>query len=120
MTVKDKGIVITGGASGLGLGNVETAGEAGARVAIVDLNKDALDACVHELRRPAHDVHGIVGDIVPKKEAYRTLRAGGAHSSGASTVSSIAPASIRAGQFSRSTTKTGISTGRSMCAALTT
>jgi NAD(P)-dependent dehydrogenase (short-subunit alcohol dehydrogenase family) len=70
MTVKGKGIVITGGASGLGLATVRLLARQGARLAIVDLNKDTLEACVRELRDAGGEVHGIAGDIVPKKGAY--------------------------------------------------
>jgi NAD(P)-dependent dehydrogenase (short-subunit alcohol dehydrogenase family) len=70
MTVKGKGIVVTGGASGLGLATVMLLAKEGARVAIVDLNKDTLEMCVRELTKAGSEVHGIAGDIVPKQEAY--------------------------------------------------
>src|SRR5262245_21102465 len=70
MTVKGKRIVVTGGASGLGLATLRLLVKQGARVAIVDLNKDTLEACVRELREAGGEVHGVAGDIVPKKEAY--------------------------------------------------
>jgi NAD(P)-dependent dehydrogenase (short-subunit alcohol dehydrogenase family) len=70
MTVKGKGIVITGGASGLGLATLQLLVKHGARVAIVDLNKHTLDACVQNLTAAGAEVYGIAGDIVPKKEAY--------------------------------------------------
>ena len=67
--MKNKNILVTGGASGLGLATVETLCAAGAKVAIVDLNDKALDACVNALRAKGHDVHGFAGDIVPKAQA---------------------------------------------------
>jgi NAD(P)-dependent dehydrogenase (short-subunit alcohol dehydrogenase family) len=70
MTVKGKGIVVTGGASGLGLATVRLLAKQGARVAIVDLNRVTLEACVQELTKAGAEVHGIAGDIVPKTEAY--------------------------------------------------
>jgi NAD(P)-dependent dehydrogenase (short-subunit alcohol dehydrogenase family) len=70
MTVKGKGIVITGGASGLGLATVQLLAKAAARIAIVDVNKEILDARLRELAAAGAEVHGIVGDIVPRKEAY--------------------------------------------------
>ena len=48
MDMKSKNIVVTGGASGLGLATVELLAAAGAGVAIIDLNGQALDAlCEH-------------------------------------------------------------------------
>jgi 3-oxoacyl-[acyl-carrier protein] reductase len=67
--MKNKNILVTGGASGLGLATVETLAAGGAKVAIVDLNDKALDACVSALRAKGHDVHGFAGDIVPKAQA---------------------------------------------------
>lgn len=69
MSVKNKGVVVTGGASGLGLATVELLAAAGARVVIIDLNRQSLDARIGPLRAKGYDVHGIAGDIVPKTEA---------------------------------------------------
>lgn len=69
MSVKDKAIVVAGGASGLGLATVEMLAQGGARVAIIDLNRQALDQQIEILRGKGYDVHGIAGDIVPKKQA---------------------------------------------------
>jgi 3-oxoacyl-[acyl-carrier protein] reductase len=69
--MKSKTILVTGGASGLGLATVEALTAAGATVAIVDLNRASLDACVAGLKAKGHDVHGFAGDIVPKAEAIR-------------------------------------------------
>lgn len=67
--MKGKVILVTGGASGLGLATVEMLAAAGARIAIVDLNRQTLDACVASLQGKGYDVHGFAGDIVPKAEA---------------------------------------------------
>lgn len=67
--MRRKKIVVTGGASGLGLATVETLAAAGATVAIIDLNRQSLDACVASLRAKDYDVHGFAGDIVPKTGA---------------------------------------------------
>jgi 3-oxoacyl-[acyl-carrier protein] reductase len=69
MNMKGNAIVVTGGASGLGLAVSETLGAMGARVAIIDLNRQALDACGKSLESKGYEVHGIAGDIVPKTEA---------------------------------------------------
>jgi NAD(P)-dependent dehydrogenase (short-subunit alcohol dehydrogenase family) len=70
MTVEGKGIVVTGGASGLGLATVRLLAKQGARVAIVDLDRETLEACVRELTMAGGEACGIPGDIVPKAEAY--------------------------------------------------
>jgi NAD(P)-dependent dehydrogenase (short-subunit alcohol dehydrogenase family) len=69
MSMKSKNILVTGGASGLGLATVETLAAGGAKVAIVDLNGQALDSCVRALQAKGYDVHGFAGDIVPKAQA---------------------------------------------------
>jgi len=71
MSVKDKGVVLTGGASGLGLATAKLLAAAGAKLAIIDLNADALASAVRELSAGGAEVHGLAGDIVPKAEAYR-------------------------------------------------
>jgi NAD(P)-dependent dehydrogenase (short-subunit alcohol dehydrogenase family) len=45
MDVKDKGIVVTGGASGLGLAVTQLFGSAGAKVAVININRQTLDQC---------------------------------------------------------------------------
>lgn len=70
MSVTGKGIIITGGASGLGLATVELLAKNGARIAIIDLNAELLASRVRNLKAGGAEVHGVAGDIVPKKEAY--------------------------------------------------
>lgn len=67
--MKGKCIVVTGGASGLGLATVEVLAAAGAKVAIIDLNRQSLDASIEALRAKNLEVCGFVGDIVPKAQA---------------------------------------------------
>jgi NAD(P)-dependent dehydrogenase (short-subunit alcohol dehydrogenase family) len=69
MSIEGKGIVVAGGASGLGLATVEALAKQGARVAIVDLNRQALEENVAKLSAEGHDVQGVAGDIVAKAEA---------------------------------------------------
>jgi len=71
MSVSGKGIVLTGGASGLGLSTAKLLAGQGARLALVDLNGDTLQKAVAELAKGGAEVHGITGDIVPRSEAYK-------------------------------------------------
>ncbi|WP_342643278.1 SDR family NAD(P)-dependent oxidoreductase [Rhodoligotrophos ferricapiens] len=72
MTVEGKGIIITGGASGLGLATAEMLVERKARLAIIDINPGVLEPVIERLStKSGAEVFGITGDIVPKAEAYR-------------------------------------------------
>jgi len=69
MDFKGKGIVVTGGASGLGLATAQLLAAEGAEVALIDLNRAALDFACSSLAAKGCEAHVIVGDIVPKPEA---------------------------------------------------
>ena len=71
MSVEGKGIVVTGGASGLGLATVEALAAGGARIAILDMNQGVLEAQTQRLSAAGRELHGIAGDIVPRQEAFR-------------------------------------------------
>ena len=60
------GVVVTGGASGIGLSFVETMAEAGARVAMLDVNQGAIDQEVERLVAAGLDVHGRVVDVTDR------------------------------------------------------
>ncbi len=55
--------LITGGASGVGLGQARVFGRLGCRVAIVDVRQEALDEAEAALRVEGIDVHAVVLDI---------------------------------------------------------
>ncbi|MCZ6524745.1 MAG: SDR family NAD(P)-dependent oxidoreductase [Alphaproteobacteria bacterium] len=61
--MKGKSVVIAGAASGLGLATARMAAERGARVALVDQNKNELALVVAELEKQGHEVLAIPGDI---------------------------------------------------------
>ena len=60
---KDKSILITGGASGIGLLLGQCYAKAGAKVALVDINREALDEKVAEISQYNPNVMGICIDI---------------------------------------------------------
>ena len=60
---------ITGGASGAGFGQARVFGRAGARIAIADVRRDAIDRAVDELREQGIDALGIPLDVTDR-QAY--------------------------------------------------
>jgi NAD(P)-dependent dehydrogenase (short-subunit alcohol dehydrogenase family) len=65
--------VVTGGAGGIGRAICERFGNEGMRVVVADLNKEALDAAVDELRAKSIDATGVVVDVT-KRESLESLR----------------------------------------------
>ena len=61
--VEGFGCIVTGGASGLGLGFTEAMAENGARVTMLDVDKDGIDKEVQRLRGLGYDVDGKVVDV---------------------------------------------------------
>ena len=61
--VEGFGVVVTGGASGLGLGFTEAMAENGARVTMLDVDKKGLDSEVERLRKAGLDVDGALVDV---------------------------------------------------------
>jgi len=55
--------VITGGASGIGFGLARRFAREGARIVIGDIERDALESAVAELRESGADVEGVVTDV---------------------------------------------------------
>ena len=62
-SVEGRVAVVTGAASGMGLGMVQSFAEAGMRVVAADLRADALDGTVATLRAQGHDVIGVPTDV---------------------------------------------------------
>jgi 3-oxoacyl-[acyl-carrier protein] reductase len=69
VNLKGKGIVVTGGASGLGLATTKLLAAEGAKVAMIDLNGAALESARSSFAPRGFEAHAIAGDIVPKAEA---------------------------------------------------
>jgi NAD(P)-dependent dehydrogenase (short-subunit alcohol dehydrogenase family) len=61
--VEGLGVIVTGGASGLGLGYAEALAENGARVTILDVDADRVDQEVRRLRNLGRKVRGEVVDV---------------------------------------------------------
>ncbi len=62
-SVEGYGVVVTGGASGLGLAFAEALAENGAAVTILDVDGKAIESEVARLVRAGHDVRGEVVDV---------------------------------------------------------
>ena len=55
--------VVTGGASGIGRAMADRFAEAGMKVVLADIEEQALDAAVVEMRQAEHDVLGVICDV---------------------------------------------------------
>jgi 3-oxoacyl-[acyl-carrier protein] reductase len=71
---------VTGGSRGIGKGIVELFAEEGAKVALIDLNEEALHATTSELREKGYEVYSKVANVVDAaqvedafKEVYETF-----------------------------------------------
>lgn len=65
ITLKDKSVIITGGAAGLGLASAIAAAQAGAKLTLVDVNADALTTAAEKVREaaPEAEVLTVVADV---------------------------------------------------------
>lgn len=68
MTSEKKVAVITGSAGGLGRGIAERLSQDGFSIVIQDINKEALDVTLNELKNEGIDVAGYVSDVSKKEE----------------------------------------------------
>ncbi|ULT59154.1 3-oxoacyl-ACP reductase FabG [Neobacillus drentensis] len=71
---------VTGGSRGIGKGIVELFAEEGAKVALIDLNEEALNATASELKEKGYEVYSKVANVVEAnqvedafKEVYETF-----------------------------------------------
>jgi NAD(P)-dependent dehydrogenase (short-subunit alcohol dehydrogenase family) len=73
-TLDGQSALISGAASGIGLGIARLFLEQGARVTAADINRPALDGAVAELARVGQ-VHGVVGDVRSMADAGAMVQA---------------------------------------------
>ena len=66
---------ITGAASGIGLGVATRLAQAGVKVMMCDIEKQALDKSIAELKRTNADVDGVVADVSLKSELQAAAEA---------------------------------------------
>ncbi|QDQ84544.1 SDR family NAD(P)-dependent oxidoreductase [Paraburkholderia megapolitana] len=66
---KGKVALVTGASSGMGLATARAFAEAGAAVALVDINADKLSAATEELTKLGHTAIGIVCDVADELQA---------------------------------------------------
>ena len=71
---KNQSVLITGGAEGLGKATAIRLGREGARLVLVDFNKDALDTTVSELQNQNLTVHGVHADISDEESIRLAVR----------------------------------------------
>ena len=69
--LEGKTAFVTGAASGIGLGIATALAQAGVKVMLCDIEKDALDKAVASLRETNADVEGVVADVSLKDNLQR-------------------------------------------------
>src|SRR4051794_26532075 len=67
-SVEGRVAVVTGAASGIGLGMARTFAGAGMRVVLSDVRKEPLDEAVEGLRAAGHEVIGVPTDVSQRAE----------------------------------------------------
>lgn len=74
-SVEGARVIVTGAASGLGLAFTEAMAESGAQVAMLDLNREALDAQFRRLRSLGYSVRSHVLDVTDRDAVDDTFNA---------------------------------------------
>jgi|tagenome__1003787_1003787.scaffolds.fasta_scaffold20944099_3 2-hydroxycyclohexanecarboxyl-CoA dehydrogenase len=77
--LSDKVVIITGGAGGIGAATGLLFCEEGARVALVDSDRDAMDAALADIRAKVSDAHvaGLVADVGKQESAADAVATAG-------------------------------------------
>jgi NAD(P)-dependent dehydrogenase (short-subunit alcohol dehydrogenase family) len=71
--VSGYGVAVTGGASGLGLAYGEALAAGGARVTLIDLDADSVNAQAERLQQQGHDVRAAVADVTDHTTLDRVI-----------------------------------------------
>ena len=73
MKLKDKAVIITGGAGGIGSGMAKAMAKEGAKVAIVDLNEEQGNAVAAELQEISPDSMFIKADLTERERLHEIV-----------------------------------------------
>ena len=73
MKLKDKAVIITGGAGGIGSGMAKAMAKEGAKVAIVDLNEEQGNAVLSELQEISPDSMFIKADLTEREKLHEII-----------------------------------------------
>lgn len=74
MRFKGKGVIVTGGASGIGKATAERFLEEGAKVAIIDVSRKSGERALGEFRAKGHAPLLLVGDVTKSADVKRMVR----------------------------------------------
>jgi len=70
---KQKVVVITGGASGIGLATAWKFAESGAKIGLLDLDRPALESCRKQLTESGHECMGLYCDVTVEDSCRKAI-----------------------------------------------
>ena len=73
MRLKEKVAIITGASGGIGEVTAKKFAAEGAKVVLVDLNKDAVDKSVEEVKRYGEDIIGLQADVTNREQVEELM-----------------------------------------------
>ncbi|MCD6497856.1 MAG: SDR family oxidoreductase [Deltaproteobacteria bacterium] len=75
MDIRDKVVVVTGGAQGIGFAIAERFAKAGAKLVLGDIKQDVLDEAKQKLSATGAKVHAVVCNVSKEEDAERLMQA---------------------------------------------